>query len=204
MQTDRAESPITVGAGPQAIAISPDGKTAYVTDAGAVVTGQSGAIGDTVTPIDLSTKTALAPITVGNGPIGIAIDGGTAYVANSGSESVSPIDLANRSAGAAISVGGVPAALAADGGTVWVAVGGRSSSAAGSLVPIAVSSDTTGSAVIVGASPSAVAIAQHKAWVVCSGSIVPVKLSGAKPAAEHAVAVAGGPYALALYLVAPR
>jgi len=48
---------------PEAIAITPDGKTAYVvnTDSG------------TVTPIRTATNTALAPVKVGRGPVAIAI-----------------------------------------------------------------------------------------------------------------------------------
>ena len=55
-------------AGPAGIAITPNGKMAYVTDAGAI-----GTLGDTITPIDLATDRTLAPITVGPGPQGIAI-----------------------------------------------------------------------------------------------------------------------------------
>ena len=46
--------PIKVGGGPQGIAITPSGRFAYVADAGAIVTGQSGSLGTTVTPIDLT------------------------------------------------------------------------------------------------------------------------------------------------------
>src|ERR1019366_3800569 len=80
LKTGRAEKPINAGSGPAGIAIAPDEKMAYVTDAG------TSPIGDTVTPINLATKKALSPITVGDGPQGIAItpDGSTAYVANAG------------------------------------------------------------------------------------------------------------------------
>lgn len=204
--TKRAESPITVGNGPQAIAITPDGKMAYVTDAGAIVTGQTGPIGDTVTPINLVTDRALPPLTVGNAPIAIAISGGTAFVANSGSESVSTIDLATRAVGAAIPVAGAPQSIAFSGTDAWIAVSKTSLPSANSLTPINLVSQTAGTAVPVGLGPSAVAIEDGTAWVVCSGanSIVPVDVAGAHPHARTAVAVAGGPYAIALYVVRGR
>jgi YVTN family beta-propeller protein len=61
--TGRAGTPIQVGKGPVAIAITPDGKTAYVASYKA----------STVTPIDVATGRAGTPITVGNSPLAIAI-----------------------------------------------------------------------------------------------------------------------------------
>ena len=72
--TNTAGPPIHVGQGPFAIAISPDGRTAYVANG----------LSDTVTPIRTRTNTAGSPIHVGRYPFAIAItpDGRTAYVAN--------------------------------------------------------------------------------------------------------------------------
>ena len=79
------------GGGPYAIAITPDGKTAYVANSG------------TVTPITTATDTAGTPITAGSDPYAIAItpDGKTAYVANNGSGTVTPITTATDTAGTA-------------------------------------------------------------------------------------------------------
>ena len=73
--TNTADTPITVGNDPVAIAITPDGKTAYVAND----------ISGSVTPIDTATNTAGTPIPVGGDPVAVAItpDGKTAYVANS-------------------------------------------------------------------------------------------------------------------------
>jgi YVTN family beta-propeller protein len=60
--TNTALAPVKVGRIPQAIAITPDGKTAYVVS-------QFG----TVTPIRTATNTALPPVKVGRGPTAIAI-----------------------------------------------------------------------------------------------------------------------------------
>ena len=65
---------ITVGKEPRGIAITPNGKTAYVANNGS----------NSVTPIDLASNKAGAEIPVGSDPVGIAItpDGKTAYVTN--------------------------------------------------------------------------------------------------------------------------
>jgi YVTN family beta-propeller protein len=66
--TGTAGMTIKAGNGPSAIAITPDGQTAYVANDG---TGQSP--GRTVTPIDTATGTALKAIQVGLRPVAIAI-----------------------------------------------------------------------------------------------------------------------------------
>jgi YVTN family beta-propeller protein len=60
---DTAGSPISVGADPSAIAITPDGGTAYVTDRGS----------DSVTVIDTAYNSVRSNIVVGSQPDGIAI-----------------------------------------------------------------------------------------------------------------------------------
>jgi YVTN family beta-propeller protein len=83
--TGKAAQPIPVGADPQAIAVTPDGRTAYVLDWAA----------GSVTPIVTATGRALPPIQVGSFPSAIAIgpDGRTAYIANYGSNTVTPARL---------------------------------------------------------------------------------------------------------------
>jgi len=111
---------------PEAIAITPNGKTAYVT------IFSSG----TVTPINLSDNKAGKPIKIsgkplGNGfmglPFAIAItpDGKTAYVTNGASGTVTPIDVATGKPGEPIKISGKPGAdaiaISADGTTAYVA-----------------------------------------------------------------------------------
>ena len=60
---NKAGKAIKVGTGPSAIAIAPNGKTAYA------VNDTSG----TVTPIRIATNTALKAIMVGRGPYAMAI-----------------------------------------------------------------------------------------------------------------------------------
>ena len=95
--TNTAGTAITVGSAPRGVAITPDGKTAYVTNDGS----------GSVTPIDTATNTAGTAIAVGRSPFGVAItpDGKTAYVANFNSGSVTPIDTATNTPGTPIAVG---------------------------------------------------------------------------------------------------
>jgi YVTN family beta-propeller protein len=64
--TNKAGKAIGAGPGPIDIAITPDGKTAYVADFGA-------GNGDTVTAISTATGKVIKTITVGGGPVFIAI-----------------------------------------------------------------------------------------------------------------------------------
>jgi YVTN family beta-propeller protein len=101
--TNTPGTPISVGIGPSAVAISPDGQTAYVTDNG-----------NTVDTIDLATQTVETYIEVGNDPSAVAVspDGTTAYVANYSDGTVTPVATATGTAGAPITVGNGPRAVA--------------------------------------------------------------------------------------------
>jgi YVTN family beta-propeller protein len=81
-------NPIASGCATETIAITPDGKTAYVTSY------NSG----TVVPISTATGTAGPPIRTGTDPFDIAITPGgeTVYVSNKGSGTVTPIDTATN------------------------------------------------------------------------------------------------------------
>ncbi len=120
--TDAVGSPIAVGSGPSAIAITPSATTAYVTDEGTTNTAPG-----FVTPIDLLTNTPGTPIPVGSGPDAIAItpNGLTAYVGNYNDDTVTPINLATNTAGTPIPVGAAPTAIAIspDGSTAYVTQG---------------------------------------------------------------------------------
>jgi YVTN family beta-propeller protein len=89
---------------PNSIAITPSGTTAFVSDYGL----------NTVTPVNLATRTAGTPIKVGSFPYQVAItpDGSTAYVTNNSSNSVTPINTATQAAGGEIKVGTGPDGIA--------------------------------------------------------------------------------------------
>ena len=154
--TSTALKAIKVGAGANAIAITPDGKTAYVV-AGAVAAGTcgQGTPSDTVTPIRTATGKALKAIKVGKDPDVIAItpNGKTAYVANTGSETVTPIRTATGKALKAIKVGNGPTqiAITPNGKTAYVIT-------SSGVVPINTATNKAGKAIKAGSGPGAIAI----------------------------------------------
>jgi len=87
--------------GPFDIAVTPDGKTAYVLDGGG-----SQAYANLVIPIDLAAGRALAPIRIkASGVVGgvvVSPHGGTAYVLSS--RAITPINTATNKAGPAINL----------------------------------------------------------------------------------------------------
>ncbi len=105
---------IPVGDRPRGIAISPDGREAYVANAG----------DNTVSVIDTATKAVVATIAVGDEPQGIAFapDGATAYVTNIKDNNVSVIDTAIRTATTTIAVGRNPLSIAVTPDGQWAYV----------------------------------------------------------------------------------
>lgn len=111
LMASTAETPISFSAPPMpagvlgqplAIAIAPDGQTAYVADG----------VSSTVTPINLATSTLGKPISLTGKPgadaIAISTNGAAAYVANQPSSTVTPINLTTGRPGKPIKiVGGV-------------------------------------------------------------------------------------------------
>jgi YVTN family beta-propeller protein len=163
--TRRAGPAIAVGADPRAIAITPDGRIAYVVDSGS----------GTVTPISTVTRRAGPAIAVGADPRAIAItpDGRTAYVTDSGSGTVTPISTATKQAGPPITVGADPRALAVtpDGRFLYVL-----NWEGGSVTPIATATNQPGRPIRTGSFPAAIAIARGLAYVANygSGTVTPI------------------------------
>ena len=185
--TGRAGLSIKVGIHPDAVAITPDGRTAYVTCSGS----------GTVVPVDTATGKAGPPIKVGADPDAIAItpDGRTAYVADNGSASVTPIDLADNQAGLAVPVARFPRAIAItpDGSTAYV-VGSDA------VTPIQTRANRALKAIKVGRDSRAIAITPDgsTAYVLSthSGSVTPIRTSG--NAALPPVKVGGFPRAITI------
>jgi len=158
----------TVGDGPVAITITPDGKTAYTANYEAW----------TVTPIDVATGARRTPIKVGQNPNSIAItpDGKTAYTADAGDDTVTPIDLATGTALAPIHVPGAPWAIAItpDGKTAYVATND------GKLIPVDLATGTLGQA-IAGVGNPEIAIAPDGKVAYLTGqsgsTITPIRLA---------------------------
>lgn len=169
--TNAARKPITVGSKPFAIAVTPDGKRAYVANTGV----------DTVTPIDLATGTTAKPIKVGAAPdaFGMTPDGRTVYVSNAGASSVTPIDTTSNTPGTPIRTDEHPGviAISPDGKTAYVANGGGVEDI-GTVTPIDTATNTAGPSITVGSQPVAIVFtpdgrtAYVLSWTL--GSVTPI------------------------------
>jgi len=174
---------------PAAIAITPDGTTAWVVDQ----------TQGTVTPVTLSNGSVGSPITVGSVPAEIAItpDGTEAYVTNESSNTVTPINLATRVAGTPIAVPNTPWAIAItpDGKKAYVTNEGAST-----VTPITLATGALGTPITVGSQPVAIAITPDgkTAYVAnhVSNSVTPINL--ASGTAGAAITVGSQPMGIAI------
>ncbi len=188
--TRRHEAPIAVGSDPVAIALAPDGRTAFVVNSGS----------DSVTPIDVARRVALSPISVGSEPgaIALAPGGGTAYVLDWGGAAVTPIDTATERAGPPIPVGSYPFAIAfAPGGaTAYVANYGSDS-----VTPIDTATEQAATPIPVGAAPDALAVSgDGKTVEVVDGdddAVTPIDLASGAPSLP--IPVGYSPAAVAIH-----
>jgi YVTN family beta-propeller protein len=151
---DTATNTVVVGTGPDsaviggptAIAVTPDGKHAYVTisNANSVV-------------IDTATNKVVATIPVGNGCYGVAItpDGKHAYVANLFSNNVSVIATVSNTVVATVAVGSQPFGVAVTPNGKHAYVTNQNSN---NVSVIATASNTVVATVAVGSGPIAVAV----------------------------------------------
>jgi DNA-binding beta-propeller fold protein YncE len=154
--TNTVGPPITVGSIAYQIAITPNGKTAYVT--GADNTGAG-----TVTPITTATNTAGTPITVANypRPIAVAPDGKTVYAFGTTGDpnylsAVVPISTASNTAGPPITVGEpfnfpLNIAITPDGKTAYLgSCCNPNTGGVGAVTPVTVATNTARTPITVG------------------------------------------------------
>ncbi|MDV6278221.1 hypothetical protein R3Q06_32670 [Rhodococcus erythropolis] len=98
---DTVVATVPVGNGPVAVAVTPDGGRAYVTNGS----------DKSVSVIDTATDTVVDTVPVGAFPAGVAItpDGARTYVTNGSDKSVSVIEIATDTVLATVPVGAFPA-----------------------------------------------------------------------------------------------
>ncbi len=118
VSTEMVTNTIPVGLAPMRVAFTPDGSTAFVTNA---------SNDNSVSVIDVSMEMVTNTITVGSTPIGVAItpDGSTAYITNFVDDNVSVIDVSTEMVTNTITVGDGPrgVAITPDGSTAYVVNG---------------------------------------------------------------------------------
>jgi YVTN family beta-propeller protein len=138
---------ITVGAGPQGVAVNPSTSLAYVANS------NSG----TVSVVDISSNAVLATVQVGGGPWGVALDpaANRAYIANSLSGTVSVLNTTTNTVVVTVSVGATPRGIAVDQSTGQVYVANFGSN---TVSVIDSASNTVTDTVDAGAGPVDVAV----------------------------------------------
>src|SRR3989449_579030 len=151
---------VAVGAGPQGVAITPNGAFAYVVNF----------TSNTVSVIDTAINSVVVRVPVGDSPYGVAIrpNGVFAYVTNSTSNTVSVIDTTTNSVVATMSVGEVPQGVVVtpDGAFVYVA-----NFMSNNVSVIDTSTNTLEATVGVGVGPVGVAITPDGAFAYVANSI---------------------------------
>src|SRR6266704_1760220 len=161
--TNTAGKPIKIGAIPAAIAITPDGKTAYILDISAYGRGRTRVI-----PVATATNTPGKPIKISDivglpAAIAITPDGKTAYAVTGARRgtTVTPIATATNTPGKPINIGGgfpraVAIAITPDGKTVYVV---SASARRTTVTPIATATGTPGKPINIGRIPKGIVIA---------------------------------------------
>ncbi|HUJ06722.1 MAG TPA: YncE family protein [Streptosporangiaceae bacterium] len=182
--TGRALPPVRVGRGVDAIAAAPDGRTVYVSSGrpntnGTVCTSvgpQQPA--NTVTPISTATGRAGTPIHAGRypGPIVIAPDSATFYVASLYRYSVVPVSAATGRPARPIRLRQFVTAMAItpDGATIYAA--GSNSSGQDLVTPISTATATADRPIRIPGYPSAMAITPdgRTVYVVTGKGVTPI------------------------------
>ena len=182
---------MTVGHEPFAVAMSPSGGFAYVTNRA----------DDSVSMIDTTTDTVIDELPVGETPEGIFVGFGEVYIANDVSNTVSVYREIDFSLLATIPVGASPLSVAVSPDGTTAVVG---NDAGGSVSIIETGTETVVDTKAVGTNPAGVAITPNSgAAVVANGtsgtvSIVPLKNNPNEPSSTLTIQVNGSPSGVAI------
>ncbi len=124
--TNTLYTTVAVGTSPYAIAVLPNGTSAYVTNFNSSIQQSNGTYSDgIVSVINANSNTVTTTVTAGINPAGVAVNpaGTLAYVANNGGANVSVINTNSNAVTATIAVGSGPKGIAVSpsGNLVFVA-----------------------------------------------------------------------------------
>ena len=204
LTTWTAGKPISSGFGPIALAVTPNGKSAYAADMGLLGGAGSSSYavdGYTITPINLSGNHPGMPIRVGPGPGAIAItpNGRYAYVTLTGTplhliNGVVRVDLATGKVGPFIHTGISPMAIAITPNGKWAYVANtgwpQAKLQGHTVTPINLLTDQPGKPIPVGPAPLYVAITPNGKWAYVANSgygfgkkftVTPINLTTNRP-----------------------
>ncbi|MDH6114518.1 putative alpha-1,2-mannosidase [Kitasatospora sp. MAP12-15] len=151
---------------------------------------------NTVTPVDTRTRNAGPPITVGNGPDGMATADGRLFVANNNTNDVTVVDLTSNAVTATVKVGTTAADVAPtpDQKTVWVSDFGD-----GTVQPIDTATLTAGPPIKVGGQPERLRVRPGggELWVADQGDGTVSVVDLATRAVTRTIAVGAAPFGIA-------
>lgn len=197
--TGKPGKPITVGPNPDFIAITPDGRTAYVASAGTSDMCQieiecSHPSPATVTPIRTATNTAGKPIHVAADQIAITPDGKTAYALNE--NTVIPISTATNTPGKPFTDVYQPSqmAITPDGKTAYI------THPINQITPVDTATNAEGKPIHVVRGPGFIAFTPDSktAYVASDGNppavapaVTPISTAGDRPGAPIPIGVSG-------------
>jgi YVTN family beta-propeller protein len=187
--TQKPGTPIKLGVGPSAFALTPNGETAAFANANA----------NTVSIVNLVTRAVVATVPVGATPTDLDIDatGTTAWVASGLAHNLVPIDLVTGRAGAPVSLSNAPGdvALPSAPGVAWVlfpSSNGSVSFLGGTVGPL-------GRQIPVGNAPDVLlGTGSESSWVANSLNDTVQRLNIAGQTAGPAISVARAPDELKL------
>src|SRR5438093_72845 len=166
--TNTIVTTVTAGTGPQAVAITPDGRFAYVVNL----------TSNDVSVINTATNTVAATVAVGFGPFGVAItpNGAFAYVTAFGDRcangGVWVISTATNAVVATVPLAGCTTgvAIAPDGALAYVTHSALSGTSANSVSVIETATNTVVATVSVGAVPVGVVVTPNGAFAYVTNS----------------------------------
>ncbi len=180
---------LALGSSPGAIAVTPDGARAHVSNGGKI------------SVLDTVSNTLGAGISVGGNPAGVAVNpaGTRVYVCNTGSSSVSVIDTSTDTVTATIGVGDAPfgAAVSPDGSRVYVC---NRSSKTVSVIDTSTNKVSSSIATTSHGDPWAVVVTPdgQQAYVACNSGNRLLVISTATNEVSATIAVGTGPIGLAM------